>query len=91
MSNKKNEDDDVDMGSIKKKGDIKEIDEEAKWWDEYINANAKGKGKGKGKGFQGSCYNCGEYGHSIRNCPKEPSQNKGGKEYGGKGSPGSKG
>ena len=36
------------------------------WWGEYINAVAKGKGKG----FQGSCYNCGEFGHSIITCPK---------------------
>ena len=32
-----------------------------------------GKGKGKsGKGFQGSCYNCGEHGHSQRFCTKPP-------------------
>ena len=68
-SDKRNNDDDVDMNSIKKQKekDIKEA-EDSKWWDEYINAISKGKGKGKG--FQGNCYYCGEFGHSSRNCTK---------------------
>ena len=84
-------DDDVDMNSINTQKEIKEkADLGNKWWEEYINAIAKGKGKGKG--FQGSCYNCGEFGHSIRNCPNESTQtsNKGGKDQS-KGSKGSKG
>ena len=31
---------------------------------------AQGKGKAKGKGFQGSCWTCGEFGHSQSNCPQ---------------------
>ena len=34
------------------------------WGD--LDAFGKGKSKGKGKGFQGSCYQCGEYGHPAR-------------------------
>ena len=33
--------------------------------------DSKGESKGKGKsGFQGSCWICGEFGHSQNNCPK---------------------
>ena len=71
-TDKKN-DDDMDTGNISKKkqkeAKEKEIKEKEaannRWWEEYINAISKGKGKGKGGGFQGSCYNCGEFGHSI--------------------------
>ena len=36
-----------------------------------IEAVMKGKGKGgQGGGFQGTCYKCGEYGHSSRYCTK---------------------
>ena len=37
--------------------------------------NSKGKGKGKGR-FEGECYNCGEYGHSARFCPKHKGKGK---------------
>ena len=72
------------MNSIKKQKELKEKKEiEETWWEEYINAISKGKGNGKGGGFQGTCYNCGEFGHSIRNCTKEVhNQNKGGKDQG---------
>ena len=96
---KQNNDDAMDTGNVRrqmeKDKDIKDNKEAEnnKWWDESINAIAKGKGKGRG--FQGNCYNCGEYGHSIINCPKESSQqsnqNKGGKDQGCKGSKGEKG
>ena len=31
---------------------------------------AKGKGKSGSKGFQGSCWTCGQFGHSRRDCSK---------------------
>ena len=40
---------------------------------------SKGQGKSKGKGFQGSCHNCGEWGHSQRFCPKGGGKGKSGK------------
>ena len=50
-SDKRNNDDDVDMNQIKQQKDIKEKEaQEAadnKWWEGYINAMSKGKGKGK--------------------------------------------
>ena len=66
--------------------------------DEMINQlfalMSKGKGKGKGGGgkgqFNGTCYNCGKYGHSAKNCRKGKGKgwegDKGkGKGYEGKG------
>ena len=49
---------------------------------ENETGQGKGKGgdKGKGKGFQGSCYICGQWGHSAKYCPK-------GKGKGGEGKP----
>ena len=32
-----------------------------------LDAMTSGKGK---RGFQGNCYNCGQHGHSAKNCPK---------------------
>ena len=91
-TDKKNSEDDVEMNSIRKQKEkiAKEKETEEKWWEEYINAISKGKGKGKSGGFQGTCYNCGEFGHSIRNCTKELKNQKGGKDQG-KGEKGSKG
>ena len=42
------------------------------WQEIMAVAKGKSKGKGKGGGFRGNCYQCGEYGHSISNCPQNP-------------------
>ena len=60
-------------------------DSDGQWGDGSsgdIDALGKGKGgykgKGKGKGmFSGQCFQCGEWGHSQRFCPKGKSKGKG--------------
>ena len=37
----------------------------------------KGTGKGKALRFDGQCYSCGEYGHSVRFCPQGDGKSKG--------------
>ena len=60
--------------------------DQANWdnnaWDLNALKGPKG-GKGKGK-FQGECYECGEYGHSAKYCPKK-AKGQGGGKWGGKG------
>ena len=36
------------------------------------------KGYGKGKGFQGDCWGCGKWGHSLQNCPDSKENDKDG-------------
>jgi len=52
-------------------------DEEWGHWEEHWEDKEQGqveevqKGKGKGRPFSGSCYHCGKWGHSARNCPAQ--------------------
>ena len=58
----------------------------------YWNKGGKGKGEqkgskgsGKSKGFQGECWNCGEFGHSAKNCRSPKGKGKGKSKGKGKG------
>lgn len=52
-----------------------ECHEEGDNRESYINYIGKG-GKQGGKGFQGTCYVCGEFGHSQRDCAKAKGKGK---------------
>ena len=67
-------------------GDCGHCDAEGYWGGE-TNSFSKGKGKTKGKGtgkgeFRGSCYVCGQYGHSQRFCPAKGKGKGSGKSKG---------